>query len=247
MIQIFPLYFNPGGEDRCIHLYLPDDYYETDERYPVIYMFDGHNLFYDSDATYGKSWGLRELLDRWPKKFIVAGLECSHHGNERLSEFFPYEFTEREIGHIVGRGVETMQWMVEVMKPYIDTHYRTWPHREATAIGGSSMGGIMALFAVLRHNDVFSKSAAVSPEFFATLPLVLKELRKNNIDPDTRLFMSWGEHEDRRGWMAKRCTKMQDALRPLGVTTLLYPQQGGYHCEADWEKQVPDWMHFLWD
>lgn len=247
MVLKFPLYFNPGREDRCIHLYLPDDYYDTDERYPVVYMFDGHNLFFDSDATYGKSWGLKDFLDGHWKKVIIVGLECSHHGHERLAEFFPFEFTERSIGHVVGRGVKTMNWMVRTLKPYIDSHYRTWPHREATAIGGSSMGGIMALFAVLRYNRVFSKSAAVSPEFFGCLPLFLKELKTNKIHPDTRIFMSWGEHEDRRGWMTKRINRMNDALQPLDVSTLLLHQQGGHHCEADWEKQVPEWMQFLWE
>lgn len=246
MVIKFPLYFSPGGEDRTIHVYLPNDYYESEERYPVVYMFDGHNLFYDWDATYGKSWGIANFLDHWHKKVIIVGLECSHHGHERLAEFCPYGFSERNIGKVVGRGVKTMNWMVKVLKPYIDANYRTWSHREATAIGGSSMGGMMALFAVLRYNKVFSKSAAVSPEFFACLPLFLKELKRNKISPDTRLFMSWGTEEDKRGWMTKRILKMEAAVQKLGVSTWLYHQQGGQHCEADWEKQVPTWMEFLW-
>lgn len=246
MIIKFPLYFNPGREDRCIHMYLPDDYYESDERYPVVYMFDGHNLFFDSDATYGKSWGLKDYLDGWWKKVIIVGLECSHHGDERLAEFFPFEFTERRVGHVVGRGVKTMNWFVKTLKPYIDANFRTWPQREATAVAGSSMGGIMALFAVLRYNKVFSKSAAVSPEFFAALPLFLKEVKTRKIHPDTRLFMSWGTEEDPRGWMTKRITRMDAAAQSVGINTLLLHQQGGHHCEADWERQVPMWMEFLW-
>lgn len=246
MVIKFPLYFNPGREDRCIHMYLPDDYYESDERYPVVYMFDGHNLFFDSDATYGKSWGLKDYLDGWWKKVIIVGLECSHHGDERLAEFFPFEFTERRVGHVVGRGVRTMNWFVKTLKPYIDANFRTWPQREATAVAGSSMGGIMALFAVLRYNKVFSKSAAVSPEFFAALPLFLKEVKTRKIHPDTRLFISWGTEEDPRGWMTKRITRMDVAAQAAGIRTLLLHQQGGHHCEADWERQVPMWMEFLW-
>ncbi len=51
MVQKFEIWFSPAKENRRIHLYLPNDYYRTDERYPVIYMFDGHNLYFDSDAT----------------------------------------------------------------------------------------------------------------------------------------------------------------------------------------------------
>ena len=246
MIIKFPLYFNPGGENRTIHTYLPNNYYNSDERYPVVYMFDGHNLFYDCDATYGKSWGLANFLDNWKKNIIIVGLECSHHGHERLSEFFPFSFSERKIGKIKGKGIETMNWFVNTLKPFIDNNFRTWSHREATAIAGSSMGGIMALYTVLRHNDVFSKSAAVSPEFFSCLPLFLKELKQNNINPDTRLFMSWGTEEDKRGWMTKRITKMDFEARKKGISTLLYHQQGGHHTEFDWEKQIPCWMDFLW-
>jgi len=246
MVSKFPLFFTPGNEDRIIHLYLPNDYFESDERYPVVYMFDGQNLFNDSDATYGKSWGIADFLDHWHKKVIVVGMECSHHGNERLEEYCPYGFTRQGIGNILGRGVQTMDWFVNTLKPYVDANYRTWSHREATAIAGSSMGGMMALFAVLRYNDVFSKSAAVSPSFFATLPLFLKELSINKIHPDTRLFMSWGTEEDKRGWKTKRIMKMESAVQKHGVSTWLYHQQGGHHCESDWELQVPTWMDFLW-
>lgn len=246
MVIKFPFYFKPGGEDRTIHVYLPNDYYESEERYPVVYMFDGQNLFFDGDATYGKSWGIASFLDQWHKKVIIVGMECSHHGHERLAEYCPYGFTERNIGTIVGRGEKTMRWFVRDLKPFIDRNYRTWPHREATAIAGSSMGGMMALYAVLRHNKVFSKAAAVSPEFFACLPLFLKELRARRLHPDTRLFMSWGTEEDRRGWMTKRILKMEAAVQKQGTQTWLFHQQGGQHCEADWEKQVPTWMEFLW-
>ena len=246
MILKFPLYFAPGKEQRTIHTYLPIDYYDSQERYPVIYMFDGHNLFSDNDATYGKSWGLADFLDHWDKKIIIVGLECSHHGNERLAEFFPYTFKEHSIGQIVGRGQQTMDWFTTTLKPYIDTHFRTWPHREATAIAGSSMGGIMALYAVIKYNNIFSKAAAVSPEFFACLPTFLRELKTNEIDPDTRLFMSWGTQEDKRGWMTKRILKMEQAAQKRNIQTWLYHQQGGKHTEGDWEKQVPTWMNFLW-
>ena len=161
MIEKFDFFFPSAGENRKIHLYLPDDYNETDERYPVMYMFDGHNLFYDSDATYGKSWGMKDFLDGWEKKIIVVGLECSHTGNDRLREYCPYHW-DSFVGPIDGTGDDTMQWIVNDVKPFIDADFRTWPHRAATGVGGSSMGGLMALYAAIRYNAVFSKAACVS-------------------------------------------------------------------------------------
>lgn len=80
-----------------IHLYMPDEYDDAcsaEVRYPVIYMFDGHNLFYDGDATYGKSWGLKDFLDHWHKKVIVVGMECSHTGHDRIKEYCPYRINK---------------------------------------------------------------------------------------------------------------------------------------------------------
>ena len=71
---------------RMLHIYLPDDRQEG-EKFPVLYMFDGHNLFYDQDATYGKSWGLKDYLDEHHTRLIVVGLECNHEGNERWKLF----------------------------------------------------------------------------------------------------------------------------------------------------------------
>ena len=87
--------FTPANKTRGLHIYLPDNYNETNERYPVMYFFDGHNLFFDEDATYGKSWGLKDFLDGWGKDIIIVGLECGHEGNERLVEFCPYTFHGR--------------------------------------------------------------------------------------------------------------------------------------------------------
>ena len=89
MIEKTDFWFPFAAQNRRLHIYLPDDYNESEERYPVMYMFDGHNLFYNSDATYGKSWGMKEFLDRWGKKIIVVGLECAHTGNDRLREYCP--------------------------------------------------------------------------------------------------------------------------------------------------------------
>ena len=163
MVQKFEFWFSPAGENRRIHLYLPDDYGRTEERYPVVYMFDGHNLFFDSDATFGKSLGLKEFLDRWHKKLIVVGIECSKQDLQRVHEYCPYHIRSAIYGEIQGRGDETVAWIVHALKPYIDRTYRTYPFREATAIAGYSMGGMMALFAVLRYNNWFSKAAVISP------------------------------------------------------------------------------------
>ena len=65
MVEKRDVLFTPAGSTRRLHIYLPEGYDGSEERYPVMYFFDGHNLFFNEDATYGKSWGLREFLDGW--------------------------------------------------------------------------------------------------------------------------------------------------------------------------------------
>ena len=88
MYQKFECYMPPFHENRTIHVYVPD----TNKRYPVLYMFDGHNLFFDQEATYGRSWRMGDNLERLHRECIVVGQECSHHNNDRLSEYSPYSF-----------------------------------------------------------------------------------------------------------------------------------------------------------
>ena len=90
MVYKFDVTITPFGLDRTVHLYLPQGYEQSDGRYPVLYFYDGHNLFSDADATYGKSWGLGDYLDRCGKGFIAVGVECNHEGNGRLIEYYPF-------------------------------------------------------------------------------------------------------------------------------------------------------------
>ena len=146
MVENFTAHITPFGLDRNTFVYLPDDWRSSGRRYPVVYMFDGHNLFFDSTATYGTCWGLKEYMDAHPQAIIVAP-ECNHEGNARLEEYSPYDFVWQEYG-IKGRGKAYLDWMVQELKPLIDAKYPTLPDREHTAIGGSSMGGLMSLYGV---------------------------------------------------------------------------------------------------
>lgn len=244
------LYYDPAGEDRTVHIYLPDNYNTSTDRYPVMYFFDGHNLFNDSDATYGKSWGLKEFLDKWSKPMIVVGLECSHAGDHRLDEYCPYDAALMG-KHLHGEGRETMDWIVGTLKPYIDGKYRTYAFREATGIGGSSMGGLMSLFAVTAYNSTFSKAACVSSTLFIVRDRLFDEIDHCRISPDTRVYFSWGEKESGQNTDFARLLSQinydaQDLLSSKGALTQVFFQVGGGHCEADWEKQVPGFMTFLW-
>lgn len=248
--------YTPKGENRRLHIYLPEDYYRSAERYPVMYFFDGHNLFSDADATYGKSWGLKEFLDGWRKKMIVVGMECSHTGNERLEEYLPYPASDSFFGPLAVQGDATLEWILREVKPMIDFEYRTMPFRECTGIAGSSMGGLMAIRAVVHYNRWFSKAACVSSAIGFCPREVLADVNSTDITPDTRVYLSWGSreawgehdplHEDKRSDSYRWNRAIARRVDKCGGTAWAYCQEGGGHSEADWEKQVPGFMDFLW-
>lgn len=157
-----------GDETRKAYLYLPESYdREPHKRYPVLYMFDGHNVFFDSDATYGKCWGMKEYMDATGTELLIAAVECNHSpDNGRLKEYSPFPFNDPKFGRFPGWGRKTMEWMSRIFKSDIDRHFRTIPDREHTFIAGSSMGGLMSLYAVLEFNRIYSRAAALSPSLW---------------------------------------------------------------------------------
>lgn len=237
-----------GDEPRRAYIYLPDSWeIDPDLRYPVLYMFDGHNVFFDEDATYGKSWGMGEYLDATQTQIIVAAVECNHHpDNGRLSEYSPWSFYNGGIGRVTGRGRTTMEWLVHSFKQSIDEEFPTLPGREHTFIAGSSMGGLMSLYALLEYNQVFSRAAALSPSLWVAPDRIARLVRGADVTPDTVLYMDYGSHElGSHEVMAWQFGRIAEQLLGRGILLTCRLVPNGDHCEASWERQIPFFLGTL--
>ena len=236
-----------GKRTRQAYIYLPDCY-EKDEvrRYPVLYMFDGHNVFFDSEATYGKSWGMNAYMTWSKKPLIIVAVECNHKGNGRLREYSPVSFSDSRFGNVRGQGKQYMNWLVEELKPYIDENYRTLPEREHTYICGSSMGGLMAVYAATVYNHIFGGAACLSPSLWVEPEKVRRLVRKADIDPNTVIYMDYGSQElVNHDAMLHHLTEMAMLLLEKNVRLTFRIVPDGNHSEASWEKQVPIFMECL--
>lgn len=237
-----------GRELRSAYVYVPD-VYEDDRslRFPVLYMFDGHNVFFDEDATYGKSWGMAEYAARTELPLIIAAVECNHHPNHgRLSEYSPFTFFDPHLGHITGRGRTTMEWLVKSFKPLIDDQFPTLPDRKHTFIAGSSMGGLMSLFAVTEYNKYFSRAAALSPSIWFATERLDRMIARAPIAPDTVVYMDYGSREmPNHVNMRRQFGRVATRLMERGVMLDCRIVPGGEHCEASWEQQIPFFMNTL--
>lgn len=236
-----------GQKTRLVYLYLPESYErEPERRYPVMYMFDGHNVFFDSDATYGKSWGMNKYMRRTRKQMIIVAVECNHEGNSRLQEYSPVDFENETLGKVKGKGNAYMQWLVGTLKPFIDSHYRTLPGREHTLICGSSMGGLMSLYAACAYNNVFQRAACLSPSIWVDYEKVMVLLEKAAVLPDTCIYMDYGSRELGNHLANMEVLSATAAMllkKQVNLTFRIVP--GGEHCEASWERQIPIFMDCL--
>ncbi|SFS30462.1 alpha/beta hydrolase [Sphingobacterium wenxiniae] len=158
-------YFPRLNVYRKIWLYLPQDYYTSGKRYPVLYMHDGQHLFDEAFAV-GRSgpveWMVDETIDSSAQACIVIGIE------------HPTEFSEREKQYIVHpyKGIEQslgwsyLQDIVEVVKAYVDNNFRTLQDREHTGMVGSSLGGLLSLYAGLQYPEHFGVLGVFSPSIW---------------------------------------------------------------------------------
>lgn len=250
MIERFGVWFTPGMDERVISVYLPVGYGESDERYPVMYMLDGQNAFEEELAVYGKSFNLHTFMPQWEKRLIIVGIESSEENDRRLAEYCPYPLGRGRWEGLHARGHETVSWIAETLKPMIDAKYRTLSGRACTGVIGAATGGLLALYAAVAFNDVFSKAACISPAICSCHAALAGKIREDGIDANTRVYLSMGEQEARDkqtlAQMMIRLLEVGRALMQCGARVETVLQENGRHCEADWRLQTECFMRFLW-
>jgi predicted alpha/beta superfamily hydrolase len=181
----------PGlNRTRQLRLYLPPGYANTDKRYPVLYMHDAQNLF-DAATSYAGEWGVDETLNALAKagklELIVVGIDNGE--SKRMTELNPWP--NAEFG---SEGKAYAEFIVNVVKPYIDQHYRSKPDRLNTAIMGSSMGGLISHYAINQYPQVFSKAGIYSSSYWVS-SASLQFIATHPAARDARLYLATGEKE----------------------------------------------------
>jgi predicted alpha/beta superfamily hydrolase len=185
-------------------------------RHPVLYLQDGQNLFDPAASFAGASWEVPATLARLAaaghvEAPIVVGI---HNTPDRIDEYTPTRDERIQRG---GRADDYVRFLVEELKPFIDERYRTRPGRGHTALGGSSLGGLLALHAGLRHGAVFGRAAALSPSLWWDDHRLLREIAGDlapEENPVTATGVSTGDGGADRG--GERGDRHQ-ALSPRGT------------------------------
>lgn len=218
---------------RRIWIYLPEGYASTlNFRYPVLYMHDGQNLFDDATSFSGE-WGIDEFLDTMKtKNCIVVGID--HGGDKRLNEYNPYD--NERFGK--GEGNAYVDFIVKTLKPAIDKRYRTFRDKKNTFIAGSSMGGLISMYAVLKYPKVFGGVGVFSPAFWISGSKIFDDIRKKGKKVKSNIYLYAGKQEGDR--------MVPDMLRALGTMASVSKSKiksvirdEGKHNEATWRAEFP--------
>ncbi len=233
----------PGlDRKRTIRVYLPPGYDAAKKRYPVLYMHDGQNLF-DLTTAYAGEWGVDEALNALAKsrklEVIVVGID--HGGENRIHELTAWDHAR--FGKAEGR--QYMDFLVRVVKPYIDKHYRTKPDRMNTAIMGSSMGGLISHYALVHYPTVFGRAGIFSPSYWMA-PAVFDDSAERAIRKDARLAFYCGGKEGER--MLPNMERMVALLRSEGhpdAEIRVDVSPDAQHNEAAWRAEFPQAVEWL--
>ena len=238
-----PLALHGMGRPRTLRVYLPPGYAAGAQRYPVIYMFDGQNLFDDATA-YAGEWGVDESMDALAREAgfeaIVVGLD--HGGEQRFHELIPY-FNVR---FLPNQGAAFVDDLVRVVKPFVDGQYRTQPGREHTAIVGSSLGGLSASYAIHRAPDVFGKAGVFSPSYWVSMD-AYAHARAAPLPADARVYLYMGGREGGEAVpdVERMAAQLRETLAGPGNVTL-HVAAAAEHNEAAWRHAFPVAVRWLY-
>jgi len=255
------------GKLRRVRVLLPKNYEtDTDRRYPVVYFHDGQNVFYSKEAYVGHSWKIIPAIKRNPdiSRMIVVAID--NDGLQRMNEYSAWKYKESNIPGMQfgGKGVEYGEFVMEVVKPFIDQEYRTLADREHTAMIGSSLGGNITQFLGLEYQDQIGCLGVFSSANWLHQDAFNHYIERKKLYADQRIYIYVGTEEAddtdktlmagniKQAYIDSSLRYYHDVIQQ-GVALeniAIRIQSGAIHHEEVWAEHLPECLRFLaekWD
>jgi predicted alpha/beta superfamily hydrolase len=236
------LYSPQFGNFRDLLVALPRRHRESERRYPVLYLQDGQNLF-DPVTSFAGDWGLGPTLARAAEEghpaIVVA---IPNMGVRRRYEYSPF----RDIRYGGGGADRYIEFLATTVKPLVDREFPTLPEPRHTAIGGSSMGGLLSLYALYRRSDIFGAAAVLSPSLWFADGAIFEYIRRSP-RPQGRLHLDIGTAEGAHALSDVRRLRaiLEGAGFREGHDLSVLEDEGAQHHESAWGRRLALALPFL--
>lgn len=219
-----------------VHVFLPPDYEKSETRYPVLYMHDGQNLYDPTRAYLGQTWNaeitLNQLIQK--KQMLPVIVVAIDNTRNRMND---YTF---DVDPGVGQGGEAdryLQRLIFDLKPYVDRQLRTLPERKFTGIMGSSLGGLVSLYAGVRYAETFGLVGALSPSIWWNQKSIIG-VTKASADMPQKLYIDSGNIEGERPADVQELARIVSNRFSAGNLRVMIGE-GDNHSEKAWAKRFP--------
>jgi predicted alpha/beta superfamily hydrolase len=224
------------GNERTVLLYLPASYDKGNKRYPVVYLQDGQNLFDPLTAFGGNTWQVAEAMTLLAAEACEAIVVAPYHmETQRIQEYNPFSHWRG------GRGAEYVGFVAETLKPIVDHDFRTLGNAANTVIGGSSMGGLISLYAYCVRPDTFGMAMVMSPSLWVANGAAYGVAR-DKLAPGGKLYIDNGTRESSAQPLAALATERGYVE---GIDLLYVQGKGHRHTEPAWARRLPGALRFL--
>jgi predicted alpha/beta superfamily hydrolase len=233
--------------DRTIIVFVPPGYeFGQARRYPVLYLQDGQNIF-DKATAFGEEWRVDETAQNLIESgaiepIIIVGIYNA--GERRMDEYTPTRLEKKNGG---GQADSYGQMLVQELKPFIDEHYRTLPSIDNTALGGSSLGGLVTMHVGIKYPTVFGKLAVISPSVWWDNRVILQEVSALPGKLPQRIWLDAGTGEGKE--VTSDTRMLRDVLLSKGWTLdgdlKYYEAEGAGHDERSWAARMDQVLRFL--
>ncbi|HEX2863963.1 MAG TPA: alpha/beta hydrolase-fold protein [Deinococcales bacterium] len=229
-----------GGE-RAVTVLLPESYTLSETRYPVVYFQDGQNIFNPASPSYSLWDAVTALAGLAQRGRVVIAVAVDFA--DRNAEYTPHP--DAANGLPVARGAAYADWLAGTLKPFVDARLRTLTGPQDTALAGSSLGGLISLYAWARHRDVFGKVAALSPSVWVANRAVLADLQAvpAGAGAGARVYLVAGALEPDSVTLDARDAAA--ILEARGASAKLVVWPNGVHHETAWARELPGALAYL--
>ena len=255
------------GRNRRVRVLLPKGYAEDTERtYPVVYFHDGQNVLYSKESFSGHSWKVIPTIKRNPdiSKMIVVAID--NDGMERMHEYAAWKYSETSIPGVQfgGKGTLYAEFVMDVVKPFIDKEYRTKSDKAHTAMIGSSLGGNITQFMGLAYQDQIGCLGVFSSANWLHQDAFDRFIERKKLDPSQRVYIYVGTEEAddtdktlmagniKQAYIDSSLSYYHDLIaRGVDLENIkIHIQSGAEHNEEAWAENLPDCLRFFaekWD